>query len=210
MVEVTIGSKTFHSQGEATAYIRTILGRGPHVPPEQEFLRALLERHPRAVEKISVGVREIRVGKDKFGGNQFQVVRIDDTWIDFSYLPAVRGESMSNKGRVSKALRQEIVPQVLVAKNNMLRECAICGGSTDAHFDADHYPVPFEEIADDFLANEGLSYNEVGVRPAPGGRSGELIINDSILASRWRDYHAARATYRPVHVRCHKRRKRTR
>jgi Protein of unknown function (DUF3223) len=85
---VTIGNRTFDTKGAARKSILAVRDRHPLQAPidglDHEFLLDLLNKHPRAVEKIGVGVKHFTVEKNKGGTHGFYISRVDGTRDDFS------------------------------------------------------------------------------------------------------------------------------
>lgn len=92
---LTIGEKSFETQGAANLYIKELLNRQPLkviLPePQHSFLFALLSRHPRAMEKIGPGIKHFTVEHAAYGTRCFYLARVDGSDTDFSYLKCVRG-----------------------------------------------------------------------------------------------------------------------
>jgi uncharacterized protein DUF3223 len=85
-----LGTEIFRTKEEANAYIQEILYRyedGQELDEDDlEFMVEVLKHHPRAEEKIGVGVRGIRVQREtQWGTMQFAVIRTDGSDTDFSF-----------------------------------------------------------------------------------------------------------------------------
>lgn len=93
---ITIGDKSFKTQGAAQDFIKELLNAQPlktPIPePNHSFLCFLLELHPRATEKIGAGVKHFTVEPAKGGTRCFYITRVDGTRDDFSTKKCVRGE----------------------------------------------------------------------------------------------------------------------
>lgn len=93
---VSIGNWHFETQGEAVAFIQKILNKQQLMTPipgvdSNSFLRSLVQLHPRAAEKIGVGIQHFTVEPAKGGTRCFYITRIDGTRTDFSFMKCVRG-----------------------------------------------------------------------------------------------------------------------
>ncbi|HET9741750.1 MAG TPA: DCL family protein [Terriglobales bacterium] len=92
---VTIGDKSYATQAEANAFIKELLNsqqlRKPIAEPHHSFLLSLLSLHPRAKEKIGVGVKHFTVEPAMGGTRCFYVTRVDGTRDDFATKKCVRG-----------------------------------------------------------------------------------------------------------------------
>jgi hypothetical protein len=92
---LTIGTRTFDTKAAARKSIREVPYRHPlQTPidgPDHAFLLDLLSKHPRAVEKIGVGVKHFTVEKVQGGTQCFYITRIDDSRLDFSFENCLKG-----------------------------------------------------------------------------------------------------------------------
>lgn len=57
---------------------------------ETEFLKGVLALHAEAERKIGAGVRAFRVTASKYGSRCFEVLRVDGTSAEFSYIKCLR------------------------------------------------------------------------------------------------------------------------
>ena len=91
----TIGSHTFDTRAAAVAFIQEVLYRHSLLEPIQgedhEFLLELLNKHPRAAEKVGAGIRHFTVEKAKGGTQCFYITRVDGSRSDFSFMNCLRG-----------------------------------------------------------------------------------------------------------------------
>jgi hypothetical protein len=86
---------SFPTQKAANHFIQQLLNSQPPkaiIPePLHSFLVALVSRHPRAGEKIGVGIRHFTVEPTLHRTRCFYLTRTDGTETDFSYFKCVRG-----------------------------------------------------------------------------------------------------------------------
>src|SRR5207302_2941873 len=91
-----IGRIEFETQGEAREFIRetlnTVTWGTPLEGDAHEFVLNLLDRHPRAIEKIGCGVSHITVDSDGNGDRCFYVHRTDGSKHHFSYQKSLAGK----------------------------------------------------------------------------------------------------------------------
>jgi Protein of unknown function (DUF3223) len=91
-----IGIIEFETQGEAREFIREILDAATWGVPLQgdvrEFVLNLLDRHPRATEKIGCGISCVTVDGDGNGDRCFYVHRTDGSKHHFSYQKSLMGK----------------------------------------------------------------------------------------------------------------------
>lgn len=92
---ISIGDKSFRTQGDAKDFIKELLNSQPLKTPIPEahhsFLCSLVELHPRATEKIGVGIKHFTVEPATHGTRCFYITRTDGTRTDFSTGKCVRG-----------------------------------------------------------------------------------------------------------------------
>jgi len=89
----TVLTRTFGKKGEAIAFFREMLNRyrpNERVNDEDSVdLAALLEHHSECSTKVGPGIDQFRVIWNKFGTQSFEIVRLDGTRDDFSYLHCI-------------------------------------------------------------------------------------------------------------------------
>ena len=81
---------------------------------DAEFLHWLLDRHPRAAEKIGVGVAGFTVEAIGMATRGFMLHRFDGSSTDFSYYKFIT--SPSEVGLARKAMRRAVAAQVIEFK----------------------------------------------------------------------------------------------
>lgn len=117
---VSIGRVAFETQTEAREFIREILNSAPWGVPLQgdthEFVRGLLDRHPRAAEKIGSGVVHFSVNSDGNGNRCFYIHRLDGGEpLHFSYQKSLVGKDDVRSlvvGALSRIVGYQIVPML--------------------------------------------------------------------------------------------------
>jgi hypothetical protein len=202
-----VGEFTFRTKGQAIERLRAILRAAPidaEVTGEDgRFVRAALDMHPNARQKIAGGVKRIVVRLGLPGGcrasRQFRVVRYDDSETSFSYKACFRTTEVNARRKVHQACRWAVVDATQAFKRRWRerdRRCAATGRplrGRDAQVDHDD-PWPFARIVDEWL----------GTLPAPpvlapDPATGIDRIASPILASSFRRFHDERAVLRVVH-----------
>lgn len=90
---VTLGSEHFEKKSDAVAYLKAMLHRydvGDRVnDADTVVLKAALDRHPDAREKIGPGVKDFSVRSADYGTKCFWVNRTDGTTVKFSHSACV-------------------------------------------------------------------------------------------------------------------------
>jgi hypothetical protein len=65
---------------------------------ETDLLRDLLARHPESDQKAGAGIRAFRTTTSKYGNRCFEVLRVDGTSAEFSYLKCLRKKKGEARG----------------------------------------------------------------------------------------------------------------
>lgn len=194
---ITIGPFTFPTKGAAKEYTSNLLRTLPLGEVENKhvhFLVALLNRHPRAHQKIGAGLLGFEVREhETYGGHCFWLIRRDGTETDFSYRECL--SPSTDKTSATAAFRQEIQYQCFQFKESKYRSgmiCEITGEPLDYdEIDVDHAPPMFTDILKRFLAEQGLRLEDVACREGDGVTIDSL--QDRKLASLWHDFHRKHA-----------------
>ncbi len=125
---------------------------------DAEFLLWLLDRHPRAAEKIGQGVAGFTVQSAVMGTRCFVVHRVDGSSTDFSFHSCITAPD--SIALVRRAMRRAISDQTNEFKRASAARgplvCAVTGQMlswNDAH--VDHAPPVFVVLADDWAARAG-------------------------------------------------------
>lgn len=174
-------------------------------PEDFRFMTELLTHHPRADEKIGVGLQAIRVEPDPvWGGVMFVAERRDGSSTDFSYRKCLRPST--KRGDINTACRQAVAGDIVAFKHEHFNRhgdaanqviCPLTGqrlGWLDAQ--VDHGPPwPFRRIVDAFFASTSAG----DVRVASQCEQGiTRRFVDADLAERFRQFHARVAVLRVI------------
>lgn len=93
---IQVAGQTFETKKALEERLKAMLHGAPIGveldEPDHSFLLCVLFRHREAVEKIGPGVRAFRVTTSKYRNRCFEILRVDGTAQEFSYLKCVRGE----------------------------------------------------------------------------------------------------------------------
>ena len=175
---------------------------------DRDAIIELLSRHPEKDQKIGCGVRRIEIRKTEYGSRGFQIIRLDGTETDFSYLRCITGKAPSVQQEVCRAFREAIKDDIIDAKErffllkskNGSAPCAVSGKFI--LFDEGHVdhkpPMTFEVIVDTFLAGRKISYSDV---PITTGADNQVCpkLTDLKLERRFRNYHKRVARLSFIH-----------
>ena len=212
---IEIGPRQFPTQKAAKAHFRALFARyepGDLVDgSDHEELMELTLRHPRAAEKIGVGVDRFRVILAPGGrARAYELIRRDRSTTDVSYVKCVCGEP-PHRGLVLRALRQAVEPDVSALRQRLFRTligedgrlpCELTGERllpTEGHLD--HIaPHTFLRLATLFLDAHGLDIDTVPLAPPRDGEIGRRLIEPD-LADRFRAFHARVARFRFIAAR---------
>lgn len=203
-----IGGITFTSKEALEEHVQAIL-HGYHSPGrldpgDEQFVYDLLQMHPRAEQKIGVGVKEIHIRRGWRGGPMFVVVRRDGSETDFSYKKCVR--PVNHSTMVKAAFREAIAYQVSSIKTRFFQEYADSGGFIqcpitldfvtwqDAH--VDHIPPDtFQALLGQFLIERDMSLDNISLAPGYRGEGYQLPPD---IAADWTAWHQQRARLRVI------------
>lgn len=211
-VAITIGGIVFPTKKALYEHVRSIVASyGDDVlmaQPHADFIEALIrERHPWAAEKLdpSRSFAGVRVRHESARGlleqanrnHLFLVFKDAGEETNFSWAKCCNGFNVADIAY--STMRREVDDQRVEFKRAAFAGgvplCAVTGVPLTEWVDAhvDHYPTPFAEIVDAFLASEGITAAELPTVNHPGG--GQLMGNDE-QRMRWRDWHRERASFR--------------
>lgn len=161
-----------------------------------EFLLWLLDRHPRASEKIGDGVARLTVQPIAMGTRGFIIHRVDGSSTDFSYYKCI--SAPSDVAEVRKAMRRAVADQVIAFKRGVVEQgplvCAVTGEPLtwdSAH--VDHAPPVFLVLADQWAALAG-GYPAIHLSPSKDGEIGRTLLNPEP----WQAFHQEQARLRIV------------
>jgi hypothetical protein len=122
---VILATRSFATQGEATAFFKEMLARyrvGQHIDTADAFdLAGLLERHTEFKQKVGCGVDHFSKMMTKEGTPCFRIHRTDGTGTDFSYRHCIRPQP-SRKQEVSQAFRRVVRFDLYKARDSFFAE----------------------------------------------------------------------------------------
>ena len=117
---VELGHRTFATQQDATRYFGDMLSRyAPRdtvVGEDAVDLDALVSRHPDASRKRGKGILRFFVGRDPWGGQCFNIERVDRSTDNFSIKKCVTSRALTLEQRFLAACRTAIGADVQAAK----------------------------------------------------------------------------------------------
>lgn len=205
-----VGGLRFLGKKPAYTHLRKIVNShtpGDILPPhEAELFLDIVRRHPRAEDKIGVGIKHFEIDRGVGGTLCLKVVREDDTEDDISIKKCIYGNDTKRR-RVLRALRRAIVDDVADlrkqwfdryahgSRNGYMR-CALSGKyirTDQGHMD--HIPpMTFEVIALTFMAHKGLDFDDLEFNDPAIHR--EERLRDQEMEDDFRQWHANLAQMR--------------
>lgn len=197
----------FPTQAKLVEHIRKIIAKYPDgwdVDEEDDlFLRALLQRHRDATEKIGKGVHYFTIETEqKYKTRGFWLHRIDGTKTDFSYRMCIR--SSSHREDVLSALREAVSGQMIKFREEVFdgKEYALCPLTnqqlTRQQVHVDHvYPQTFSQLVKDWSAQEEINLDTVPLEKSTDGKIGRKI-NDAYVVESFQWYHQKHARLQTI------------
>jgi len=201
---ITVGKEMFKTQKALQDRVRAILWT---YKPEtvlsdehREFIFELLKRHPRAEEKLGAGIQLIRVVKNFYGSQGFEILRVDGSVDDFSYKECIKPSSM--EAQFKAACRLAVDGQILACKDAFWKErssarCPFTGEElTKYRCVVDHAPPKtFEWIVTTFIREHQIKVEDVVLIKEPRKLDG---LPEGDLKRIWQEFHREHANLRVV------------
>lgn len=220
----TVGPHTFQSKKDIHARLQQIIQLGfieiPEGTDDFVFLLALLQSHPRSVEKIGSGVVRFyieAVGRD---APNFGAVRTDGTRVPFSYTKCLASLGRPIEEARAAALRTDLACAYRTAVYEDIRYfkthhhdrvCAICERPIVGQSDVDHVSPSFIELVRQFEETAGrpppMEFTKCGDTKAYHRYSKKFC--DEAYATAWREFHRAHAVLRIVCSPCNLKREKS-
>lgn len=209
-----MAGQMWKSSGEFKMHVKQLLDElavGQIVPePHHTFLLHLVNRHPRAAEKIGGGIRYFKVlTNTNYGGRNrcFYIFREDGTHTEFSYVKCVRSPTPWEE--FVDAMRAAVVDQVVRAREAAFgsKEEILCPirktqmSRSVSH--CDHTaPYTFAVLVKEFMEDEWLDE-----KFPPETEGGDLVhgrrLADKELEARWQAFHQSKAVLRVISKEAH-------
>jgi uncharacterized protein DUF3223 len=200
---VQIGRFAFATQKEAREFIRAILSTStwgePLVGETLEFVLSLLDRHPRASEKIGSGIKHVTVDKDGSGDRCFHIQRIDGEKYHFSYQKALAGKD-NIRSMVLGALNRAVDEQIWAFRDSELAKGPqTCPYTREAitkdNYHVDHPDPTFFELQTKWFEETGLTPADIKISDGSENEIGRQMT-DLEQKESWRAFHLANARLR--------------
>jgi hypothetical protein len=207
---IEIAGLKFTGKKSAYTHVRNIvLAHSPGdvlTGMEDRLFRAVVEMHPRAEEKIGIGIKRFIVDKALCDTLGVRFIRNDGSQDDLSIKKCFYGDD-SPRRRVMRVMRAAVACDVAKLKAEWLEKyghgcqpgkmrCAI--SKKYIRIDKGHMdhipPMTFEVIATTFMAHKGLTFQEIEF--AESGLNKELRMKSVQLENEFRQWHANLAQMR--------------
>lgn len=205
---IKIGDKEFASKKDALIHFKTILnsynfGERLNQDDTKDILD-LLETHPNLIEKVGVGIENIRIARLKYNTKSFELVRSDGSKEYFSYTKRINSPK-TDFTKFREACRQAIQNDLRNVKLAYFDKFSKKGqvkcqetGELLKYEDlnVDHrQPNTFSIIVDRFIEVYKINIQNIDYFQVDGG-SNELADED--LKQKFREYHKDKANLRIV------------
>jgi hypothetical protein len=205
---IKIGDKEFASKKDALIHYKTILNSynfGECLSQDDiKDILDLLENHPNVIEKIGVGIEDIRIARLKYDTKSFELVRLDGSTEYFSYTKRINSPK-TDFTKFREACRQAIQNDLRNVKlayfDKFSKKGQVKCQETGEllkyeELNVDHrQPNTFSVIVDRFIEVCKIDIKNIEYLQVDGG-SNELADED--LKQKFREYHKDKANLRIV------------
>lgn len=160
-------------------------------PKDFDFIRDLVDRHPRADQKIGIGIQSISVEMSPLNKNykQFRIHRYDSSTTDFSYIRCIDGK-ISKERLFKMACRTAIAPQIQEFRNKHSPQ-----ENNGTH--VDHHQPSFDTLVNNFYLSDPFPFEELEIEGFDDNQMTKRFI-DKDLEQRFADYHRTHANLRLI------------
>ncbi|EKQ70349.1 Protein of unknown function (DUF3223) [Leptolyngbyaceae cyanobacterium JSC-12] len=204
---VDLGIVKYETKAEATRNIKFLLKKNINKQlrgREFEIIRALLDRHPQANEKIGNGVKAIFVkrtqnqqGVNKSNCYCFYVQRLDGSSVDFSYEVCISPEKDTPDNSRLEAYRNSVDDQILKFKSDNPLVCELCGSLDRPEVDHIEPLITLVEKFEETVTSVPMEFDD-----DPVYHFRIFKKEDNKFKATWRRFHKKNATLRILCKRC--------
>jgi hypothetical protein len=164
---------------------RTILYSSKITDEDKIFLKELLESHPDYQLKRGCGIKDFFIKKTIYGTLGFNIIRVDGSKTDFSFLQCISPKS--NLMKIKNACRNAIRPTIKKIKTN--KEKVI-----------HHNNISFDKIVSEWLSNKKL---DLTLNTSEDNNQETYFLN-SITINSFIEFHNKNATLQEITIQEHK------
>lgn len=203
-----LGNLAFSSKEQIKRYVQSIFARyedGQRLnSTDESFVLDLLEWHPSASQKMGCGIHyiKIHVPPPWYNSKGFQIVRFDGSTTDFSYRVCLTPKLADQSVKFLAACRSAIAPQIAAFKRESFGDSESIYCTVTHRFirwdesHADHYPKPFIDLVDEYLAASQVDVKTV--KFTEGDNVQACRFADVDLATHWAEWHRQHAQLRVI------------
>jgi hypothetical protein len=175
---------------------------------DSPLLRALLERHPEAHQKIGIGIKRFFRAAAIYGTDCFWLERDDGTRTDFSYQSCVDAKGKSLYQEFAEACKEAVQPELTAAKKKHFAQhgnadgvvrCEITGeliAYSEAHLDHKK-PLTFQVIVISFVTANNIEITP-GILSRPSDAQFATTFLDKGIEESFRAFHRRIASLRII------------
>ena len=216
---IILADKTFLSKNELSIWLKDLLKTAtvPYKLSEEQrnVLVELLRYHPKASEKIGLGIKEIWIERNGplLAGNRFILVRTDDTRSDFSYKYCLGKDLPTHAQRVREAMRNAVRPYIMRYKEDYFSASKEQGGYAyceiskqrlnSSEAEVDHQaPNTFEHLVQEFLKEQRIIFRDIFLKL--NSETSRISLSDSKFKEQWINIHNQICQLTVIHKEIHK------
>ena len=201
MSKYLINNIEFQTKKSIVEYVQAILYKydiGDIINKDElAFLYDLLQRHHRPDDKIGCGVKAMRVALIKFNKRGFEIIRKDDTIVDFSFMKCIHKKSELQD--IKDACRNAISKDIIHFKQEQFKfnsnerneiKCSLVGeyvGWNNSHIDHAK-PNTFDCIFKKWLEERCEEPNSIELLGYADGDVGKWF-KDASIGEDFRKFH---------------------
>ena len=201
-IKISLGNINYNSKKELRVKLSTFLSKTSDGIINNQLqiaqLNDLIRMHPRANEKIGIGIKYFLVLRNQIGkGKSFAIERLDGSIERFSYKTCISGYNQNKKAMIFEAFRFLVKSQMRIYRDSLEFpiKCELSNEIIKDKFQlhVDHV-YPFSLIVEDFINKQKLKLMEVKIV----GNGEAIKLKDSKMVGEFKQYHLKYAKYQPT------------
>lgn len=158
-MKYNIGDILFKTKKECEQYTRNIINKlGCCIIDNKhenfKFFKDLLKNHPEHIDKIGIGLKSFEIirNPNNYKAYHINIIRIDNTKIDFSWIYCCKFKLINIDYLFNSALRNTINDYIQSFKNSCkIYECNICKNIKEKHLLQVDHITEFKDLKNEFL-----------------------------------------------------------
>lgn len=205
---IIIGETKFDSKKAALSHYKTILNsyKAGEYLDKSDLIDVidLIEIHPNVVQKVGVGIENVKISKVRYNTNAFEIVRVDGTTTFSSYIKCINGPK-SDFTKFREACRSAIQDDLTQVKQSYFNQYAIkskvrCQETGELlaweELVIDHrQPNTFSVIVDRFIELNKIDLTTIKYNRISGVPN---ELHDISIKEKFREYHKSKANLRII------------